>query len=189
MNKKLVGAFDLLFLFGRGIGAFEGKKAAALRSLLIPLVFFPLSLLFSYFYPPKGMETGFPAERILLTVGAQYIVSFIFSLALVAGLARALGKQGRFWLFLEASNWVGVAMNVVTLPLVLAAVFGWLPREQMDRIFVIVALYGYLVTACVAYRSFQVNWQLAGFIAVATFFAGQATWDLLFWAQGIPQPW
>lgn len=188
-TTKLKGAFDLLFLFGRGIGAFSGTRRAALRSLLIPAALFLLALPFPCFYPPKGMESGLGCGQILAVVTAQTLLSLTFSLALVALLARAFGVLGKFWLFLEASNWTGLAAFSITLPLLLAAATGWLPREEMDRIFVIVQCYFYVVTGCIVFRAFRLNWQLSAFMAIVVLFADQTAWDLLFRLQGIPQPW
>jgi hypothetical protein len=189
IKTKLTGAFDLLFLFGRGIHAFSGARRAALRSLLIPAALFPLTLPFTYFYPPKGMESGYPYSQILATVVVQAALSLIFSLALVALLARAFNRLNKFWLFLEAGNWTALAMFGISLPLLLAAACGWLPREEMDRIFVIVQCYFYVVTGCIVFRSFRLNWQLSVFITIAILFADQTAWDLLFRLQGIPRPW
>jgi len=186
---KLRGAFDLLFLFGRGIHAFAGTKRGALRSLVIPAALFFLALPFSYFYPPKGMETGYPYSQVLMTVVLQFVLSFASSLVLVAALAKGFNRLGRFWLFLEAGNWTGIASFAVTAPLLLAAVCGWLPRAEMDRIFVIVQCYLYVVTGGIVFRSFRINWQLAGAVAVIILFADQTAWNILFKLQGIPQPW
>jgi len=189
-NKaKLKGAFDLLFLFGQGIHAFSGTKRDAIRSFAIPVVLFPVTLFFSVFYPPKGMEEGYSNSQILMTVSLHAVISFVFSLAAIFLLARSFKKSDKFWLFLEAINWIGLAFFLITLPLVNAAVFNWIPREEMDRIFVITQCFFYVVTACVIFRAFQLNWQLSGFMAIVILFVDQTMWDILFMLQGIPKPW
>ncbi len=189
-NKaKLKGAFDLLFLFGRGIHSFSGTKRDAIRSLTIPFVLFPVTLFFSVFYPPKGMETGYSDSQILTIVFLQVVLSFVFSMAAVFLLACSFKKPDKFWLFLEAINWTGLAIFLVTLPLVNAAVFNWIPREEMDRIFVIAQCFFYVVTACIIFRAFQLNWQLSGFMAIVILFIDQTTLDVLFMLQGVPKPW
>ncbi|MFH1158826.1 MAG: hypothetical protein V1721_08140 [Pseudomonadota bacterium] len=189
IKTKLKGAFDLLFLFGRGIHAFSGSKQDALRSFVIPGVLFPVTLSFGALYPPKGMETGYSNSQILTTVALHAVVSFALSLAVIFLLARTFRKSGKFWLFLEAYNWTGLAIFLVTLPLAQAALFEWIPREEMDRIFVIAQCFFYVVTACIIFRALQLNWQLSGFMAIATLFVDQTTWDVLFMLQGIPRPW
>jgi hypothetical protein len=186
---KLKGAFDLLFLFGRGISAFSGTKRAALQSLAVPAILFPLTWPLVYFYPPKGLETGYPYSQILTTVVLQAVLSLALSMVLVVALARAFNRLDKFWLFLEACNWTALAAFSVHMPLLLAAACGWIPRAEMDRIFVIAQCYFYVVTGCIVFRAFQLNWQLAGFITVAILFADQTAWDLLFRLQGIPLPW
>jgi hypothetical protein len=189
IKRKLAGAFDLLLLFGRGIDAFSGSRRAALLSLIIPFALLPIDLVSCVFYPPKGMEAGFSPHQVLMTILLQGVVSTVISLALVVVLAWMLNKLDRFWLSFEAGNWVGLAAFIVTLPLAIAALAGWIPREEMDRISVIIQCYLYIVTACIFFRSFQINWQLAGFMAITTLFADQTAWHLLYRLQGIADPW
>lgn len=186
---KLKAGFDLFFLFGRGIDSFTGSKPAALRSCLIPVALFPVALLFGAAFPPKGMETGYPLGQILFTVGTHYILSFFLSLLLVWAIVKPLGAAAKFWLFLEASNWVGLAASLISIPLMVMAVAEWIPRMEMDRVFALFTIYSCVVTACLAYRSFRLNWQLAGLIAVLTHFANQETLNTLYALQHIPKAW
>src|SRR4051812_16221194 len=142
-KKKLKGAFDLFLLFGRGIKSFSGEKKQALRSLAIPVFLFVISLPWGYLYPPKGMEK-LPFSQILMTQALQFVIAVPFSLLLVAGVAKALKKSDKFWLYLETSNWTDIPCFVVGLPFTVAAVMGWVPREEMDRLFVILQCYFYL---------------------------------------------
>jgi hypothetical protein len=188
-RAKIAGAFDLLFLFGRGIRRFSGTREEALQSVILPLALLPCTLAYSYFYPPKGMEAGAGALQILLTVAAQFILSFVFSNALVWGISALLERGDKFRLFFSASNWVSLAAFAATAPFMIAAVTGLAGREEMDRIFVLLACYLYIVTAGIARRALDLNWQLAGVIAIATLFVNQELWRLIFAVQGIPLPW
>jgi len=186
---RLAGGFDVLFLFGRGVTRFTGSRADAWGSMWIPALTLPVSLAFAAFYPPKGMETGFTTAQILITVAAQYALSFTATLLIVWAIATVLKRADKFWLFVEVGNWAALAMSLILVPLSLFAVFQPDYRAEMDRLFVIINAYGIIVTACIAYRSFQINWQLGGAIAIATMFVGQEIWNLLYWVQGIPDPW
>ncbi len=188
-KNKITGGFDLLLLFGRGIKKFSGTKKEALVSVILPLALFPCSLAFSYLYPPKGMEVGYEYPQIAATITAQFILSFIFSNALVMGLSRLLDRGDKFWLFFSAGNWASVALFIVTVPFMIAAASGIVGREEMDRIFVLVSCYSYVVTACIAWRAFSLNWQLAGVVAIATLFVNQELWHFIYSIQNIPIPW
>ena len=189
-NKtKLKGAFDLFFLFGRGIHAFSGSKRDAIFSLVIPCVVFSITLLFSAFHLPKVMEEGYSNSQILTTIFLHFIISFVFSLVIIFLLASVFKKSDKFWLFLEAYNWTGLVIFLATIPLAQVAFFNWLPREEMDGIFVIAQFFFYLVTASIIFHSFQLNWQLSGFMAIAILFVYQTMWDILFMLQGIPKPY
>jgi hypothetical protein len=189
IKKKIIGSFDLLFLFGRGIEVFSGTTKDAWRSLLLAFSFFPLSLAMACLYPPKGMEEGYTHLRIATTFTLQFLLSFIFTTALVFLIAKALNKTKKFWLFFEAVNWTGAVFNVVTIPFAVMAITGIVPREEMDRILAILSCYSYVVIACIAYRALHVNWQIAATIAIITLFVGNELWHALYAAQGIPLPW
>ncbi len=188
VRDRLAGGFDLVFLFGRGIEKFDGTKREAMLSLILPSALFFLSLYLSRFYPPKGM-TAVPHSRAMELMTAHDVLSFILGNLLVAGLAKSLGVLDRFWLYFSSSNWVGISFSILTLPLAIAAVTHYAPRAPLDRAFVLVDVYGYIVTACVVWRSFRVNWELAGFITIASLFVDQELWHLIYHLQGLPWPW
>ncbi len=189
IKKKLTGAFELVLLASRGVEKFTGTKEEALKSFIIPILLVPFSLWFAFIYPPKGMEEGYPAEAIFAYVVARYFITLIFTLAAVSFVAKLLKRQDRFWLFVEATNWASVAMSFIMIPFMMAAIFGVFPREEMDRIIAILEIYGYIITACIAWRAFQTFWQIAGAITILTLFITQETGHLLYFMLGVPIPW
>lgn len=189
IKTKLSGAFALMLLFSRGVKSFSGEKHAAIRSIVIPFALFPFTLWFNFIYPPKGMETGYPFEAILAVVTGHFIISYIFTAVAVGVVAQWLKRTEKFWLFFEASNWASLAFTIVTVPFMLMAVYEVFPREEMDRILALTAMYGYVVTGCIAWRALEVNWQLAGAIAILTLFMNQETSHVLYMMMGVPIPW
>lgn len=188
IKKKIKGGLDLFFLFGDGIKAFEGTRTAAVKSLWVVLLLYPVSPLFLYFYPPKGMEQH-AYSAIFLTATAQYIASIIVGAMIAYVFASLLKQSEKFWLYFQAANWTGLAGMVVAVPFMLLALSGFVTRLEMDRIFVVVAVYGYVVAGCIAYKAFKTNWQLAGAFACFNLVTAQAVWDMLYNLQGIPDPW
>ena len=189
-KDKIIGGFDLLFLFGRGIEKFSGSKNEILMSLLVQLFLLPLSIAFSYFYPPKGMEAGFGHAQIIATALAQFVITYVLSYVGVWAIARSLNRQDKFRLFFSASNWLALPFFIVMIPFMLIAAFGIVPREEMDRIFVLFSCYSYIITACIAWRSFRINWQLAGLMSIMTLFVDQEFgYHLIYRLEGIPAPW
>ena len=191
IKQKIIGGFELFFLFGRGMENFSGTRAAALRSLAIPAATFIYGLIFHAIwpYPPKGMEAGYDYWQVTRTVTAHFLLALFLSSGFTYLVAWAFAKREKFWLLFEASNWVGVTGFLVGLPLSLLATFALAPREAMDRVFVILTLYGVLVTACIIRAGLRVNWQLAAGIALGGFCIDNELWHILFAMQGIPIPW
>jgi hypothetical protein len=192
VKEKIKGGFDLILLFGRGIKPFAENptKEAALKSMWIPIVLYPIAPLVAWFYPPIGMhEGGFAYSQIFLNVTAFYILSFVVTAAIVWLFGYWLKQTDGFWLWLQAHNWVSIPMLVVSLPIAAAMIFDWVPREELDRISVIVTMYGFLVSACIVFRSYKINWELAGSLACMSLFVNQQVWNLLYRIQDIPLVW
>ncbi len=192
VKEKIKGSFDLTFLFGKGIKAFEdeGTKSHALKSMWIPVALYPLGIAMAWFYPPQGMHDGsYPFSQIFMTVTAAYILGFFATLGFGWLFAYALKQRERFWLFVQASNWTSITFTLVTLPIALMMIFDIMPREEMDRIAVIITCYGFLISGCIAYKSFRVPWELAGALACMTLFINQQVWNGLFLMQDIDLVW
>ena len=186
---KLKASFSLLLLFGEGINAFTGERKAAITSFIIPLLMSPVTLLFVAAYPPRSMQTGFTMMEILEITFVRASISFLLYIAYISLVAWVFQRSVEKWKFFEALNWASLAAFIVVLPFTVMAVMGWLPRDEMDRLLVILALYTYLVAAHIANRTFRLNWQLAGFIGVLVFFSDQHGWDIVDSIWNLPEPW
>lgn len=191
IQQKIIGGCELFFLFGRGINNFSGMRQTALWSLAIPLVGFVLHLILQAIwpYPPKGMETGFSYWQIARTDIAHFFIANALTFAFLYYVSGLLERREQFWLWLEATCWVGFASTFITLPLALIETFSWAPRDVMDRVDVICTLYGILVTACIVYSSLRINLYLAAGIAMGTLAIGNELTRILLAVQGIPFPW
>jgi hypothetical protein len=186
-KQKLKGAFDLVFLFGRGIEPFEkqNNKSDALKSLWIPVVIFPLGLISAWLWPPPELVT-LPKTTMLLTVTAEGIAGTIASFGIIWLAAVSLGKKDRFWVAFQAFNWIAVPLSMITTPFLFLALMEWYPREVMDRIFTVTLYYGILVSACVLYRGLRIFWEFAGFFVCVGVFAGQMIQNIGCWINGVP---
>lgn len=188
IRPHLRGAFDLVFLFGRGIKAFDPSIPAMLRSFWWLVLLYPVLVISALAYPPKGLEDA-AVLQVITNVTIQHFFSYAAFLAVMVPLSRALSVKQNLPLFITALNWVSVAATIITLPFFVAAVLEWFPRTEMDRIFVIIQCYFYIVTGCIARRALNIGWEFAGMIAVVSLFMGQTAWDILFLLQDIPDPW
>jgi len=191
-REKFIGAFDLVFFFGRGIKPFEkeGTKKAALESLRIQAWLYPLAPFFAYFYPPQGMhEKDHPYIQVFLTVTALYIGGIAMNAVVGWLFAIFMDQRDRFWRFFQASNWVALPAAIMGTPFIALAAFGSMPRAESDRMLLFLSCYMALVTACIAFRAFKINWQLAGFVACMSVFATQQAWNIVYLVQGLPLVW
>ena len=189
-TDKLKGAFELIFLFGRGIKPFEAdpSKAAGLRSLWIPVLLLPLSLYCAYVWPPKDL-TEQPMEKVQAIIGLSTVLDFFAGLGILWLSVIAFKKRDRFWITLQAANWTGLALSIISTPLLIAAIFHWYPRPQMDNVFIMITYYGVAVNACVNFRGLKISFEFAGFLACMGVFVGQQIWNGLFWLFDVPINW
>jgi hypothetical protein len=188
IQKKIRGAFALVFLFGDGIKAFTGEKRAALLSFLIPLGLLPFGMWSATVIRPMGMEKGFSDADVMAAQAAQTLISTALSLILVFAIAWGSRQQREAWLFLETINWASLVMTALSVPLLLAGAKHWIDRVQVDHIAILTLVYGTIVTGCIANRSFRLNWQLAGAIACFMMVADQESWSVVYKLWHVPYP-
>ena len=190
-TDKLKGAFELIFLFGRGMVPFEKdpSRAAGLRSLWIPIALFPVSLYCAYLWPPKDLVEQ-KMETILSITALSTVLGFFAGLGILWLSTVVFDRRDRFWITFQATNWTGLALSLVGAPLYIAALSGWYPRVQMDNVFIMLGYYGMIfVSGCVAFRGLKIDWMMGGFLACLGIFVGQQIWNLLFWLHGVPISW
>jgi len=189
-TDKLKGAFELVFLFGRGIVPFEKDpgKAAGLRSILIPLALLPLSLYCAYVWPPKDLNEQ-SMQTVQSIVALSTVLGFFSGLGILWLATIVFDKRDRFWITLQASNWTGIPLSLISSPFLIAALMHWYPRAQMDNVFMLITYYGVLVNACVTFRGLKIDWMMGGFLACMGIFVGQQIWNGLFWLFDVPINW
>ncbi|TAL38474.1 MAG: hypothetical protein EPN97_04045 [Alphaproteobacteria bacterium] len=186
-KQKLRASFDLMLLFGRGIEPFEkdNTKKAALQSLWIPAVMFPLGLVSAWLWPPEHLKTV-PIANVLLTEAVGTIVSIPATIGVLWLAAVALNRKDRFWIAFQAGLWIGIPISIVSAPFLVLALMGWYPREKMDAIFTMLLYYNFIVGACVLYRGLKIQWEFAIFFACVGIFVGQMIQNVECWVNGVP---
>lgn len=187
IKDKIKGSFDLLFLFGRGITPFEkdNTKSAGLKSLWIPVIMFPINTVSAWLWPPPDLAT-IPKPQMLLTEIGETVVNLPLSILLLWLVAKALDRRDRFWIVFQAVNWVNVPFNAIALPFLALALAGWYPHEIMDRVFTVFLYYQFIVYACIYFRGFKTNWELAVFISCFGIAIGQLVQNCADWLNGVP---
>lgn len=186
--RKAKGALALLLLFGHGIRAFDGTRAAGLRSFCVFLFLLPANMWLYTLYPPFGMESFTPA-RLGHVMLVQWGISFVLTILYLLALSWAFKRTKALWRFFEASNWVSLIAFFVMLPVMFLAISGTVPRDVMDRGLMVIALYGYVVLACVFYKTYDLNWQLSGFLSIMMLLADQHAWEAMRAIMDVPYPW
>lgn len=190
IKQKIAATFELFFLFGRGIKPFEkeGTKAHALRSIWIVIAGLPLGFYSMYLHPAKEL-VNLPYSTIALIQGGHMLISFIVSTALGYLFCIAVERKDRFWLWFQTGNWMTIPYAVVSAPVLALAVLGNHEPEEMERAFTVLLYYTVIVSGCVAFRAFKIDWTLAGFFCLMSIYVSQQIMNLMYWLNGVPINW
>lgn len=180
----LKGAFALCLFSRDGIAAFDTGWGQALRSFWPGILTTPLFVWFVMLKPEDSLK-GYPDWQIAANVLLHIVFSTIVWYGVMWLFAGQLKARDKFPLFVSAGNWTGTAMLLVFLPVMAAIVFGWGNEDQLERVMILLTLYAYGVTGYVAFKSFPIPWQMAGFVAVSSIFVNETTRDILYLIQGI----
>jgi hypothetical protein len=187
LKEKLKASFDLVFLFGQGIKPFEKdpSREAGLKSLWVLVVLFPFNLASAWLWPPADLNT-LPKGQVILTELGETVVQLPLSILLMWLAAIALDRRDRFWIVFQAGNWINIPLSVISAPFIALGLMEWHSHEVMDRVFTVFTYYSFIVSACVYYRGYKTNWELAAFIACFGIAIGQLVQNCADWLNGVP---
>jgi hypothetical protein len=124
--NALYGTYRLARLDPRGMTFFNATLDGFWRSFFAAAIVAPLFvLLIALRY--ANAETTVEPLRMTLAEGIGYVISWVaYPLAMVP-VARALGREHRYFAYLCAYNWSSVLQNLVFVPVVLLGISGLIP--------------------------------------------------------------
>ena len=188
-KDKIIGSFELLLLFGRGVNRFSGTKSEGLKSIIVAVLVFLAQVPFNiYICPPKGMETGYSHAQIFITLVTSFVVAYVFGAIVIWQFAAWLERSDRFWLYFSACNWTQIPANLICVPFMVMLAYG-VDRDQMDTALTFLMLYGYVVLGVISCYALRLNWQIAIGFATTAMFVDREVLRLVYQVQGIPWPW
>ncbi|MGH1455980.1 MAG: hypothetical protein ACRBDI_04300 [Alphaproteobacteria bacterium] len=158
--RKLLGCFEVFLLMPVGIKRFEGSRAEAIKSFVIPIVLLPFIMIVLV-----AMSPGYSVNLLVLIHLIRIIVTVILGLAAVYFLAMQFGKVEYFYKFLNVSNWYNIPSVIFLSPIIFAFMMGY-DMGAMESYAVFLTLIGVLYSSFVITHVFKLPWELGGFIAI-----------------------
>lgn len=150
----------------------------ALRSFIVPILFFPLTLLIVYAYPSPGLKEA-SANTVALLYSLRMAICWGLFLGAVYFLTCEIGKKEHFCQFVIASNWLAVPASVIFMPVMWCVMTGTHTWEELYPFTLCLMFYSYGFTAYMAAWILRIPMELAGFIAVIAFIINDYSIDVL----------
>ena len=184
IKRNLLGGLEIALLMPSGAKRFGNSYDEAIRSFIIPILLFPLSLAALYFAPAPEIQ-GTSVNTVTLLFSLRLAFSWALFFGIIYWLMRHVDHLENFYRFIIATNWLSVPATVVFVPvawMLLSGAFTW---EELYPFIMFLVFYTYAFTAFMAIHVLIIPWELAGFIAFIAMTVDDSTLDIVKWIGGV----
>lgn len=180
LKQNLLGGLEIALLMPAGAKRFSNSYDAAIRSFIIPILLFPLTLA-ALFYFPVPEISGASKNTITLLFSLRLAFSWAMFFGIIYMLMRHVDHLDNFYRFVVATNWLSIPASVVFLPVAAMLLSGNFTWEQLYPFMMFLVFYTYAFTAFMAVHVLIIPWELAGFIVFVLMTVENSTMDIAKW--------
>ncbi len=180
IKRSLLGVLETALFMPNARARFGDTKDEAIRSFLVPVLLFPLTLMAVYLAPHSSVGGG-SAHMIALLYGLRMAAVWSLFFGAVYWIARGVDREKHFYQFVIASNWLAVPATAVFIPVAWMLLSGTHTWDELYPFMVCLILYTYAFTGYMAAHVLRIPWELAGFIVFVGTCVNDGTLDLLYW--------
>ncbi len=173
-KQNLTGCMEIFLFMPVGIERFSPHKKDAIKSLIIPLLLLPITLVAVLSLPE---ESEGPLSFLILLQVVRTVGAFSLFLLVVYYLAKQFGRQEHFFRYLNAGNWCNIPGVLLTMPLMYGIFMGH-EMAGYESYAVFITLVGYVYSAFILTYSFRLPWEMGGFIAIVGLAINENLFDL-----------
>lgn len=184
LKRNLLGGLEIALLMPAGAKRFGNTYDEAIRSFIIPILLFPLTLAALFFYPVIE-ASGASKNTIILLFSLRLAFSWVMFFGIIYWLMRHVDHLDNFYRFVVATNWLSIPATVVFIPVALMLLSGNFTWEQLYPFMMFLVFYTYAFTAFMAVHVLIIPWELAGFIAFVLMTVENSTMDIVKWVGGL----
>jgi len=184
IGRNLLGCFEVFLLMPSARLRFGTDFEGALRSFIVPILLFPLTLMAVYLSPNDALADH-SKNTIALFYSLRLAISWALYLGCVYWIVKEVDRKEHFWQFVTAINWVSIPATLVFLPVAWMMLTGNHSGEQLYPLIMGLVFYGYGLTAFVATYILRLPWELAGFVAIIGFLINDCTGDMMMQIAGV----
>ena len=180
IKRNLLGALEVALFMPVARKRFGCTYDEAVRSFIIPILLFPVTLGLVYAYPAPSIEHN-SVNTIALMYSLRMAASWFLFFGSVYWIVREIDRREHFYQFIIASNWLSVPATVVFLPVIWMLMSGSHTITDLYPFSICLMAYTYAFTAFMAAHVLRVPWELAGFIVFISMSINDTTLDMLRW--------
>lgn len=178
--RNLLGCLEVALFMPVARTRFGDSADEALRSFIVPVLLFPLTILVVYFYPKPELANDSVAILTLL-YSLRMVLIWAAFFGTVYWITREVDRKKYFYQFVIASNWLTVPATVIFLPVAWMLFIGAYSWGELYPFMMCLILYTYAFTAFMASYVLRVPWELAGFIVFVSMALNSNSLDVLYW--------
>lgn len=183
LKRNLLGCVEVALFMSVARQRFGNSYDEAVRSFIIPILLFPLSLAAVYLYPQPELAGASP-NTIALLYSLRMATSWALFLSAVYMIVREIDRRDLFYKFIIASNWITLPATVVFVPVGWMLMSGAYTWAELYPFMVCLMIYSYAFTAFMVAYVLRVPWELAGFITFIGVLINDNTLDIVHWVTG-----
>lgn len=184
IKRNLIGSYEISLFMPSAQKRFGNTADEALRSFVIPILLFPLTILALY-----------ASSQSASSVESAHILSLIYSLRLVASwgvffgtvyfIAKHCDREKHFYRFVIASNWLTIPVTAVFAPVAWLVLSGAYHFQELYPFTLCIIGYSYLFTAFMSSHILKIPYELAAFIVIVGVSIDNSTTEIVEWVTQI----
>lgn len=180
LKRNLLGCLEIALFMPIARQRFGNSYDEAVRSFVIPILLFPLSLAAVYAYPADAVAGADP-NTIALLYSLRMAASWMLFMAAVYMIVREIDRRDLFYKFIIANNWITLPATLVFVPvgwMLMSGAYSW---QELYPFMACLMLYSYGFTAFMVAYILRVPWELAGFITFIGVMVNDNTLQFVHW--------
>lgn len=180
LKRNLLGCLEVALFMPIARQRFGSSYDEAVRSFIIPILLFPLSLAAVYLFPQQALPGASP-NTIALLYSLRMAVSWALFLSAVYMIVREIDRRDLFYKFIIATNWITLPATVIFVPvgwMLMSGTYSW---QELYPFMACLMLYSYAFTAFMVAQVLRVPWELAGFITFIGVCIDNNSFEIIHW--------
>ena len=184
IKRNLLGTLEVALLMPAGPKRFGNSYDEAARSFIIPILFFPLSLVALYLYPDAEIAAA-SKNTFSLLFSLRLFFSWLLFFGIIYWLMKRVDHLDHFYRFVTGTNWLAIPATVIFLPVAVMLLSGAFSWDELYPFMKFLMFYTYAFTAFLAIHALIIPWELAGFIAILAISVDDSTLNAIKWLTSL----